>query len=1491
MNSSRRGYSRRWYYLARRNANSHRTVRRSFGEILEKRVLLSGASLYSLTASPASAPHQPIGGVIGSSTGTSNDGETTTYNLSSGAISIDPAQALGAANNAFNAGHSSSIPLGAALPNGPIAAQIAAPQIAGIGGSLSPNQVIGADDRIQVGRGNMTTFPWSTIGRVWVLWKDGTQASGTGAMVNERTMLTTGDLLYSSTHGGFAAEVVFSPGQDGAALLDPFLNTSFARSEYQPYGEVFGTQVTVFNNWINNADLDSDIGFVTLDRNIGNYTGWLGYGYNNNDSAFQGVIANNAGYPAELVPGNYDMFYSSGTIQTVNPGNFQSQIDVTAGESGSPLWLYTPANGNQIIYGVAAAGSATFNQFARITQSVFTSLQTTISNAGAATDLPDLVDYDSWFNANLAYITPKSLSTGDAFSAAAPIFNEGTAAATNFSVSFYASSDTTLSNDDVLLGTANVSSLAALSSAYVTAQGTMPALASGNYHLVWAISSSQSQLDGFYKTGASASTFAVGNGSISGVVYNDANQNGVKDANEQGLANWTVYLDTNNNGALDPGETSTVSQSDGSYTFSHLALGTYHVRQVLQPNWTQSQPSPTTSQVVVADDIPQLVQSGVIPKMSPDFKLRLGSDGAPLVSTTPQGLTPAQIRKAYGFDQIAFGSTQGTGAGQTIAIVDAYDSPTIVNDLHKFDQAFGIADPTSFVRVAQDGSTNYPSVDPHPPGGPLGTWEEETSLDVEWAHALAPKANILLVEANSPNDLFTAVDFARKQPGVSVVSMSFGGPEFQQENQVDGIFNTPIGHTGVTFVASTGDTGSPGGYPAYSPNVLAIGGTTLTVDTSGTYQGETGWGYINSSGKFEGSGGGISQLETQPVYQQGVVTQSNTRRTIPDVSLDADPATGPAIYDSYDFGTKPWTPIGGTSFSAPAWSALIAIANQGRAVNSLASMDGPTETLPAVYALPSSDFHDVTTGNNSGFQAGTGYDLVTGRGTPKANLVALALAGAPTASFPGGYTVQVIASATTVSGKNFGNFGKPGIQVQGNGIVITNHDTTPSTTDDTEFGIVTVGISLTETFTVTNVGFATLNLSSVKTTSKSDFAITAAPASSIAPGASTTFSVAFFPSTSGLRTSTVTIADNDALNNPFTFLVEGTGVKLPVVALSGHGQAIANNESTPSVVNGTDFGAVRDDAVQDVTFTITNSGKADLVLSGTPLVQSSDPADFSIIKPLKSATIKAGKTGTFTLEFHPVGVGLETANIEFFNNDATKNPFIFLVQGTGVGVPQISVSGNGIIIANKDSKPSLTDGTNFGNAVVGGAPVVETFTVKNNGNANLTLGQLTANKQSDFVVLSQPASLLLLPNDTTTFQIQFNPTKTGTRTAKLTLTNSDIHNSPFTFSIQGAGVKVSSNATPQVFTALAAVQPSGNSSAANNSKPAVAAAATASTGSPSTGTAAKPASTAAPPPSDAQLAAATDTVFGSAHDVDALLSNDDSLASLRDIATVSKAIS
>ena len=200
----------------------------------------------------------------------------------------------------------------------------------------------------------------------------------------------------------------------------------------------------------------------------------------------------------------------------------------------------------------------------------------------------------------------------------------------------------------------------------------------------------------------------------------------------------------------------------------------------------------------------------------------------------------------------------------------------------------------------------------------------------------------------------------------------------------------------MAFVASSGDAGAPASWPAASPNVLSVGGTALTLGAGNVWSSEVGW---------SGSGGGPSAYESQPSYQKGVVTQTSTARATPDVAYDASPSTGFAVYDSvpYEGTTYGWLEVGGTSAGAPQWSALLAIADQGRALSGQPALNStsPQQVMNILYENPA-DFHDITSGTSTGsphYSAGPGYDYVTGLGSPIANLVVGSLDGTSTASY------------------------------------------------------------------------------------------------------------------------------------------------------------------------------------------------------------------------------------------------------------------------------------------------------------------------------------------------------------------------------------------------------------------------------------------------------------------------------------------------------------
>jgi hypothetical protein len=315
---------------------------------------------------------------------------------------------------------------------------------------------------------------------------------------------------------------------------------------------------------------------------------------------------------------------------------------------------------------------------------------------------------------------------------------------------------------------------------------------------------------------------------------------------------------------------------------------------------------------------------------------------------SPSGYTPSQLTSAYGLNAITFTSSSGStvkgdGTGETIALIEMFSDPNLQSDLETFDAKYSLPNPTLTV-VNQAGSQTDSS------------WAVEQSLDVEWAHAVAPGANILVVEAapsgsqsQELGNLLNAVNAARNTAGVVAVSMSWGFNEMPNESSHDSYFTTPAGHSGVTFIAASGDTGTVD-YPSASPNVLSVGGTTLNLSSSGTYASETAW--INS-------GGGYSLYELEPGYQEPV-QQTGTRST-PDVAFDADPNSGVEVYATAPGSTQGlWQVVGGTSLGAPAWAGIIAIVDQGRALAGLSSLDGPTQTLPSLYAAASTDFNAVS---------------------------------------------------------------------------------------------------------------------------------------------------------------------------------------------------------------------------------------------------------------------------------------------------------------------------------------------------------------------------------------------------------------------------------------------------------------------------------------------------------------------------------------------------
>jgi subtilase family serine protease len=365
---------------------------------------------------------------------------------------------------------------------------------------------------------------------------------------------------------------------------------------------------------------------------------------------------------------------------------------------------------------------------------------------------------------------------------------------------------------------------------------------------------------------------------------------------------------------------------------------------------------------------------------------------------------PSQILTAYNIQPLL---DQGfTGTGKTIVIVDAFSPPTIEKDLDVFNRVFGLpamnAGGPTFTIVKPDGVPPFDPNDPDQVG-----WSGEISLDVEWAHAIAPGANIVLVLAKSDEDadMLSATKYAVDHRLGDVISQSFGENEScldpslaKQQHQV--FVEATLKN--ITLLASSGDDGAAQltcdgnsfvqavSSPADDPLVVAVGGTHLSAALDGTYQGETVW-----NDEFGASGGGYSVLFNKPFYQLAAVR--GKKRGVPDVAYNGDVNGG--VLTAWSQGDPSQVGeifiFGGTSAGSPQWAGLVALADQ-RAGFDLGFISQGLYGMQLIPSVRSASFHDVTSGNNSvslsdangnpvniaGYSAGIGWDATTGLGSP-----------------------------------------------------------------------------------------------------------------------------------------------------------------------------------------------------------------------------------------------------------------------------------------------------------------------------------------------------------------------------------------------------------------------------------------------------------------------------------------------------------------------------
>jgi subtilase family serine protease len=374
---------------------------------------------------------------------------------------------------------------------------------------------------------------------------------------------------------------------------------------------------------------------------------------------------------------------------------------------------------------------------------------------------------------------------------------------------------------------------------------------------------------------------------------------------------------------------------------------------------------------------------------------------------------PYQMRRAYGTDTLI--NKGFDGAGKTIVIIDAFQSPNIVSQLDALNSFYGLPS-SSFTQIAPDGLTPF-----DPTNGDMVGWAVEISLDVEWAHAIAPGANIDLVLAKSDqdSDLLSAIEYAVDHHLGDIISQSFGENESCMDPKLVPQYHEVYAQAtlkGITIFASSGDSGAAQAtcdgsalvqavsIPASDPLVTAVGGTELTAANyclsalgcnpshnppAGTYEGEVAW---NEAPQYGATGGGFSVLYAEPEYQEGVVHGGKQQRGVPDVAYNsAVDAGGVLTYLDIPGLDAGFYLVGGTSAGSPQWSALLAITDQ-IAVFDLGFVNDALYRIGRAPPIYGASLHDITIGNNSfegvtGFNAAPGWDPTTGLGSPKASLL------------------------------------------------------------------------------------------------------------------------------------------------------------------------------------------------------------------------------------------------------------------------------------------------------------------------------------------------------------------------------------------------------------------------------------------------------------------------------------------------------------------------
>lgn len=650
----------------------------------------------------------------------------------------------------------------------------------------------------------------------------------------------------------------------------------------------------------------------------------------------------------------------------------------------------------------------------------------------------------------------------------------------------------------------------------------------------------------------------------------------------------------------------------------------------------------------------------------------------PMASTAVATYSPAQIRAAYGLPALpAIGATLSAtqtaqlGAGQTIYIVDAMHDPNVVAELAAFNQKFGLptcttkaisataslplaaasASACEFSVVYNTASGGMTSAAPAYDAG----WATEITLDVQWAHATAPLARIVLIEAPdaSINSLLGAIKLANAM-GPGIVSMSFGATEGSWTASVNSVFTA----SNMTYLAATGDSGAAVSWPSVSPNVVAVGGTTLTYSGTGT----------RSEITWSGTGGGTSAYTATPSYQTNAVPGMGTvaGRTVADVAFNADPSTGQYVAtQTPGSATVTWISAGGTSLSTPQWAGLVAVVNAQRARAAKAVLGTPhtmlygsIATVPGTYA---SAFADITKGSHGTCgtcAAGIGYDRPTGLGTPNVAGLLTALTGTSTATPP------VVASAS-ISGK-VGTALNFTVSVTAPNAVTYALTGAPTGMTISTAGVVSWATPVAGTYAVK----VTATDTKTSLSGSGTYSVTIAPATPPAVGTATI---------NGKVGTALSFQTTVTASNPVTYALSGapSGMTISSTGLVSWAAPVAGSYAVK--VTATD---TKTKLSGSGTYTVAIAA----VVATAPVVKAATVSGIAGQALSYTVGVTAQNAPTYTLSGAPSGLSINTAGVISWANPVVGTYAVTVVARdsktglTGQGVVTLNIAASGLVI-------------------------------------------------------------------------------------------------------------------------------------------------------------------------------------------------------------------